>query len=185
MVLEERRKALEEQFFHKQNAKQLEQLREQQRNKDAKQALEVASGISNDELLTALVETGIAVDTLAAVALVPLVEVAWADGIVQEEERVAIMKAATDAGIEENTGPHALLSDWLTQRPPPQLMTTWKAYVGELLRELSDEQRKTFGDKLVARATIIAKAAGGFLGIKSIDSNEKRVLEEISAALHK
>ena len=182
-LLEERRKALEELFFQKQNAKNLERLREQKRAKEAKQALGDVSGITNDELLQALLDAGLSAETLAAVSLIPLVVVAWADGEVQANEQTTIMKAAEEAGIHSGTEPHALLSDWLTQQPTEDLMSTWKVYMMELLETLSDAQRKVFAEKLIARSTAVAQAAGGFLGIAAIDGNEKRVLAEIRAAL--
>ena len=183
MVLDERRQALEEQFFQQQNAKHLEQIREQQRTKQAKQVLRETSGISDEELLDALVATGISADTLLAVALVPLVEVAWADGQVQEKERKAIIKAAEDKGVTSGTSAHALLADWLTHKPPMELMTAWKAYISELLRQLSKAQQTVLAHQVVNRATAVARAAGGVLGFNSISKEEKRVLADIQAAM--
>ena len=183
MVLDERRKALEDQFFQKENAKYLERIRQQQQKHDAKKALEEVSGITDDGLLEVLVATGISADTLTAVSLVPLVEVAWADGKVQDNERNAIMKAAEHKGIATGSGPHELLADWLTHKPQPELMATWKAYVKELLQELSDQQRIILAHQVTGRAKAVAEAAGGLLGFKTVSKAEQTVLADIEAAL--
>jgi len=49
--------------------------------------------------LDSLIASGISPDTIAAVSLIPLVAVAWADKKLEAKERDAILNAATEAGI--------------------------------------------------------------------------------------
>ena len=85
--LGDRKKALEESFFAKENAKLVERLRNRKLAEQAEQSLMQASGIRDTQILRKLVELGIEADTWAAISLVPLIEVAWADGNVDPKER--------------------------------------------------------------------------------------------------
>ena len=57
------------------------------------------SGLTDPDLLNLLLELGIDSETLAALTLVPLVEMAWADGSISAHERVAVLEAATLIGV--------------------------------------------------------------------------------------
>ena len=78
--LGDRKKALEESFFAKENEKLRHALQEKETVRTAKEALGEASGISDDAVLEHLMALDIGSDTVAALSLVPLVEVAWAEG---------------------------------------------------------------------------------------------------------
>ena len=86
-VLGDRRKALEEEFFKKESEKLRARLREQADRETARAALAEASGIGDAEVLDRLVQLGMSAETFAALSLVPLVEVAWASGKVEPQER--------------------------------------------------------------------------------------------------
>ena len=182
-ILGGRRKALEESFFAKQNEKLRRALREQEAAKARKEALAAASGISDDAVLEELIALDIAADTVAALALVPLVEVAWADGSIDDKERVAILTAAEQAGLEKGGASHQLLQSWLTARPDQDVRRAWKEYVEALCNTLSAEPKQALKEQMVGRARAVAEAAGGFLGLGSkVSSKEKAVLDELEQA---
>src|SRR5437763_2479063 len=60
----------------------------------AHQELRKASGMTDPALLDQLVALGMTGKTVAALSLVPLIWVAWADGVIQDNERTAILHAA-------------------------------------------------------------------------------------------
>ena len=70
-------RALEEAFYTKENARLLEQLRE----KKQRTALREVVQIEDDAFLDRLIELGINSEAVLALKLVPLLAVAWADGI--------------------------------------------------------------------------------------------------------
>ena len=111
--LGERKKALENEFFTKQNARLLEKLREEKKRSAAREALAEASNIRDPVLLDHLVGLDIGPDTWTALALVPLVEVAWADGTLSRKERKAILEAAADNGVRPGKPSYELLESWL------------------------------------------------------------------------
>lgn len=180
-ALQDRRKSLEEAFFAKQDAKLIAQLRADREKKLGIAALKSASRIEDPELLARLVDLGIDARSWTALALMPLVEVAWADGSVEPKERKAILAAAREHGVEPGSPGEALLESFLTTRPGPSVFAAWGGYVTELVANLSAEEREAMRARLVERARKVAKAAGGMLGIASISDAEKRVI----AALEK
>ena len=110
-VLSDRRQALEEEFFRKKNERLAAELRLKRITDEAKDGIGEASGIRDEAVLDKLVELGIGAETLTAMTLVPLVEVAWADGQMDAKERHAILKGAEAQGIGAGT-PSGMLLAW-------------------------------------------------------------------------
>jgi len=179
--LGDRKKALEESFFAKQNAALLERIRAQHQKESRVEQLRRVCDISDPELVDKLVELGLDAESWAALSLVPLVEVAWADGSLEAQERKAILAAAAEEGITPGSPSQALLDRWLDERPQPTLFAAWGAYATGLAAKLDGGERSALRRDLVERARKVAKAAGGMLGLKSVSDAEKRVI----AALEK
>ncbi len=180
--LGDRAKALEESFFHKKNEQLLEKLREELKTKEQKDALAAASGLRNDKVLTDLLANGIQSETFAALSLVPLVVVAWADGEIQDEERTAIMDSAVRAGIHSPSACYDLLQQWLDHEPPTDLLKAWKEYVHSLRDTLDEEAALALKHEVIGRARHVAQAAGGILGIHKIAASEQAVLNDLEHA---
>ena len=175
-------KALEDSFFVKENARLLKKLKEKEAEAAKRQSFKDIANIENEVLIDALIELDIEPHEIAALSLVPLVEVAWADGAIQSRERKAIIKAAEEGGIEAGSENHDLLENWLGTKPGPELMKTWKVYAHALLERLDDVVGSELKKRLMTRTTEIAEAAGGFLGIGAISDSEQRVLDELARA---
>lgn len=174
--LEDRRKSLEEEFFHKESQKDLEKLREKLAKQTSKEELKKASGMEDDAVLDRLVELGIRADTVVALSLVPLIKVAWADGEIQDREREAIMHGAEGKGIDKDSTAAELLKKWLHKKPDESLFTAWAAYIKTLCAELTSEQTTILKTQVTRFARVIAESAGGFLGIGRISNEEKEAL---------
>ena len=182
-VLADRRNALEEEFFKKHNERLTKELRLKRVTQEAKAEIGRASGIRDEAVLDKLVELGIGATTLAAMTLVPVVEVAWADGKMDEGERQAILKAAEKQGIARGTASFALLEDWLLNRPPPRLLSAWRDYIGALCEEMLPQDRRKLKSEVLSRARAVAKAAGGFLGLGSkVSAEEEQILGILETA---
>ncbi|MDH3686399.1 MAG: hypothetical protein OEP95_09235 [Myxococcales bacterium] len=178
--LGDRKKALEESFFAKQNAALLDKMREERERQVVVDALAANSNISNRHTLKKLVDLGLDTATWAALSIVPLVEVAWADGEVDGRERAAVLDAAHEHGVEKGTPSHELLESWLEKRPASSLFASWGAYAAEISSNLSPAEREELRANLAERAESVARAAGGILGIGSISTPERRVLDALS-----
>ncbi len=181
-TLQDRGKALEEAFFRAENAKVRAELRKKRERSANKEALTEASGLQDDETLEQLTTLGIGGDTIAAMAVVPLVEIAWADGHMDDREVEAILNGAKESGIEPGTAAYALLESWMREQPSEDLMATWQSYIRAVCDEISAEQRWRLEELIIGRAQNVAAAAGGFLGIGKISGEESRVLETLRAA---
>jgi hypothetical protein len=182
VTLEDRAKALEDQFFEKENQKKLEAMRAQEAAKTTREDLRKASGMTDDAVLDKLIALGLKTNTIAALSLVPLIEVAWADGEIQDNERNAILQGAHGKGLEQGSDGYELLQSWLRKRPAPTLVEAWEAYIKALTSQLNDEQNKLLKNQIVGFAKMVAASAGGFLGIGKVSSEEEKILARIDAA---
>ena len=174
--LGDRRQAFEAIFFARKEAKVLDQLREERERLAAIEGLTRASGIDDADLLARLVDLGLDARSWTALALVPLVEVAWADGEVDAKERAAILAAAAEHGLHRTAPGYVLLEHFLRARPDASLFASWGGYMTEVAAQLTPEERGEVRQLILDRARKVATAAGGILGLGSISDAEKRVL---------
>jgi len=178
------RKALEDAFFARENEKLRQRLRDLDQTKRRKEALAAVSGITDDAVLDRLAALDLTSETFAALSLVPLIAVAWADGSIDDQERAAVFARAADLGVAPGDVSHELFQRWLADRPPPALVALWKSYVRALADGMSPADRQAFKVKLLERARSVAEAAGGFLGLGSkVSPPEQRVLDDLASAV--
>jgi hypothetical protein len=181
--LGDRKRALEEEFFRKQERGLLERLRTEQATQSAREELSRASGLTDTAVLDRLIGLGLQASTLAAMGLVPLVAVAWADGTLDARERQAVSSALETAGINPESPAWQLLQSWLTSPPSPSLLEVWKAYMAALCPQLSASDRISLRDSTLGRARAVAEASGGFLGLGSkVSSAEEAMLHTLAEA---
>jgi len=183
--LDERRAALEDEFFHRENEKKLAKLKEQLTASETKEELRKASGMTDEAVLDRLVALGLRGPTVAALSLVPLVAVAWADGELQDKEREQILHAAEAKGMGAGTAGHELLTSWLQKKPDDSLVDAWEGYMKALLAQLNDEQVRILKNQIIGFAKVIAESAGGFLGFGKVAGSEEKVLARVEAAFKK
>lgn len=179
--LRARGKALEEAFFRREEERlrEIQQLRRDEAS--AAHALAEASGIEDEAILRRLASLGVRAETLAALTLIPLVEVAWADDRMEDREREAVLSGAESSGIAAGSPSHGLLELWLDDRPPPDLFAVWRDFIAALCAQLSPEERLHLRDNLVGRAQRVAEAAGGLLGLRDpVSKLEKAVLDDLT-----
>jgi hypothetical protein len=180
--LEERGRALENQFYDKENKAKLAAMKEKLDTQRTREDLRKASGMTDDAVLDKLVELGLRSNTIAALSLVPLIEVAWADGEIQDNERTAILQGAHGKGLEQGTDGYELLQSWLKSRPDAGLFDAWESYIKALASQLNDEQNRLLRNQIVGFAKMVAAAAGGFLGIAKVSTTEEKSLARIEQA---
>jgi hypothetical protein len=175
-------KSLEDAFFLAHDARLVAEMREREKRASRKKALTEVSGITDDKVLDQLVEQDIHAETLAAFSLIPLIEVAWADGEIQKEERAVLLRAVREAGIPEGGIAFELMKEWLTRRPEPKLMTLWQGYAKALMGVLSADAGAKIRTTIMNHARAIGEAAGGFLGFGRTSPKEEKALQELEGA---
>jgi hypothetical protein len=117
--------------------------------------------------------------------LVPLVEVAWAEAGVAEEERSLILEAARLRGINEVSAAYKELTQWLKQRPPEEFFEKTLRLIRAVLQALPPGEREHETQDISAYCARIAKASHsfGFLPIGHISAEERQILEQIATTL--
>lgn len=182
-AFDDRRRALEEQFFRNQDQKLVASMKAEAEKKQLKEGLKSASGIQDPAVLDRLADLKIGAETLAALSIVPLVEVAWCDGELDAKEKEAILRAAAGLGIAPGSPAHGLLTGWLQKAPPMELLGAWESYTRMLCERFDPAARAKLRDELIGRARKVAEAAGGFLGLMSkISQPEQNMLDRLAKA---
>ena len=181
-LTEKRRQTLEDMFFYEQDRRIIEQRAKLQQMKQTKASLARVSGIHDDALLEKLIELEIGPETLATLIGIPLIEVAWADGEMDDKERKKLFEYAEKAGLRQKGLDPKIMSAWLKKKPDPALLKAWKHYIQTLCKELSAHERKALQDEVMADARSIAEAAGGILGLAKISAEEKAMLKKLEEA---
>ena len=172
-------KALEDRFFLEESLVLKEQLARLRRQQETEEALSKVSGIVNKAVLQELVALNIRPEILSALCLVPIIEVAWASGKIEEEERKAVLKGAQKLGYGED---QAILQEWLVRKPDATLIDAWKVYLQGLCEILSSEAILVLKTDITGHSKAVAEASGDFLGLTNpVSATEKAVLDSIAA----
>ncbi len=178
----ERRRALEEEFFRKQNEELLASMRAKSEAVHVRDALRSMVGTTDDLLVAHIMELGMTAATLTAIAVLPLVAIAWADGTLEDAERDQILRDSSVAELGEPA--RTLLTGWLDTAPENELLETWVEYIQSLLPRLDPSARESLKATTLARATLVAEAAGGgpYRMGRRTSSEEQSILQKIEAA---
>ena len=150
---------------------------------EAAGALGRATGIDDPDLLARLAELGIRAETLAALTLIPLIETAWADGIMDGKERAAVLHGAATSGIAPDSASYRLLEIWTMERPAPEISAIWHEFIAAIAESLDERERAALRAKIIGRAWAVANAAGGFLdAAPSVSAEESAALAALDSA---
>ena len=186
-IFKERGRSLEEEYFRKHQAKLLEKLREHGRLEEISEALAVKLQIDNPELLRRIIALGVTLDTGPAFLLLPLVQVAWAEGAVTDRERQTVLALAEERGVEKTSAASAQLQQWMQARPGNQLFDTAIEAIKSGLSVLSPEERAQRIKRIVDACRQVAEASGGLSRLlklgSGVSSEEESLLDGIASTL--
>jgi len=115
--LGDREKAMEADYFRKENERLLEKLRQGAKLDDIAKALGEKLQVDNQELLARIRGLDLTREAAPALFLTPLVQVAWAEGSVGNREREAVLRLARERDVEEGSPTYLQLVEWLKVRP--------------------------------------------------------------------
>ena len=177
--LTDRGQALETEFFHQQDQKAIEALKNKLENKAASEALSEHIGVGNLDVVGSLVSNGINVETFAAIKFTPLVLVAWADNQLDEQERASILEKAQEKGVSEDI--MKVVGSWMSSKPNSSLKKAWIAFMTEYVQSLEGPQRNALKAEILGDSTDVAASSGGFFGFGSISEPEQELIDELSA----
>jgi len=184
-AFKERGRALEEEYFHRKERELIEKMRQKAAADAARDALGAKTGVADAQLLQDLHELGYTPETLSLLHVVPLVQMAWAEGHVSMRERDLIIEAARARGIESGSAADQMLAGWLAARPSGELFTTTMRAIGAMLASRPQEEREAGTKDLLSYLSSIATASGGVLGFGAVSAEERAVLARITQELEK
>src|SRR5690242_19549447 len=103
----------EDEYFRSKDRELIEKMRQAAAASEARSELETRSGIHDPALLQELQALGFTPDTVSLLPLVPIVQVAWAEAGVSDDERELILRFARERGITPGGAADAQLAGWL------------------------------------------------------------------------
>ncbi len=177
--LEDREHVLEEEYFWRKERALLTRLRADMRRENERRVLRRELGNADEVFLAKLQAIGLTPDTVGLLFVVPLIEVAWADGAVSTRERQLILETATRRGIAPDTPAHMQLTGWLDRCPDrPFFDTTFEAV--RMMLEAEDSDTRTANERdLIESCTRIAEATGEVLGLVRVSQGERECLRRL------
>lgn len=175
-------KRLEDLFFFKEDLKLKEELQALRQMKETTAALREASGIQDEVVLRKLVELNIRPETAATLAVVPLIEVAWANGTIDGKEKKAVLEALTAYGCPVNSIDYVLVERWLEHKPDPSLLQAWCQYIQSIRQQMSPDELGRLKAEILAHAAAVGRASGGILGVGAVSGQEQHTLAYIRNA---
>lgn len=181
-IFRQRGNALEDEFFRKVDAKLSQQLREKWEHEKEVEALKRETRIEDEAVIEELLNVDIHPGMIRAITLVPAIQVAWANGFVEQKERDAVLKAALECGITSESTTGVLLASWLEEKPSPDLFRAWKDYIRSMHDILDIASYRHLHQNAIETARRIAEAAGGILGIHAVSVAEERVIRDVEEA---
>lgn len=179
-----RGRALEEEYFRKRDRELAEKLRQAAAAQQKRQEMGHATGATDPALLQELEDLRFTPETVPLLPLIPMLQMAWAEGGVSAQERVLLVQIARSRGIAEGGAADRQLAEWMSERPSDDVFTR----AGRLIRALLDVEGSPVvtgltAAELVAYAEQIASASGGVLGIGKVSSEEKALLSRLGETL--
>ena len=181
--LDDLRTANEEAYFRRRNAELVEALKKKMAVEKGAAEIEAETGVQDATITEQLAQLGVTSETVRVLHLVPLVEVAWADGEIHPEERALLLEAAASAGLD--AGPaRAAFEEMLVARPTQGYFDTAMEFVRAMLVVMDDERATKACENLEQLAHRVADATGGVWGLWGrIDEEERAVLHRLSNRL--
>ena len=145
--------------------------------------LSAKTGLDDPALLGELQDLGFTPQTLPVLPLVPIVQMAWAEGGITPAERTLLIKVARERGITEGSPADTLLDGWMARKPTNDVFEKATRLIRAMLESGAPDTPTMSADDLIKYCERIATASGGILGIGKISADERATLSEIATAL--
>jgi hypothetical protein len=182
-ALSDRRRASEEDYFRKRDRELVAKMRQAAEAEQARRDMGTKTGLQDPEVLQELQALGFSPETVSLLPLVPVIQVAWAEGGVSNAERKLLVELARSRGIAEGSAADRQLAEWLARRPDAQVFASATRLIRAMLDVSSDERGDLTADDLLRYSERIAAASGGVLGLRRISAEEQTLLASIAAEL--
>ena len=159
-ILGDREKAMEDGYFRDQDAKLLKMLRDRAQLDEIALLLGEKLRVDDPALLVKVRDLGITLQTAPAFFLAPLVQVAWAEGRVQKDEREMVLILARQRGIAPDSPSYDVLEEWLKVKPSDALFDTAVEVLRVGFTVLPADEREERIKDVVRACREVAEASG-------------------------
>lgn len=173
----------EEDYFRKQDQELIEKMRKAAADDRARMALGAQSGVQDPLLLGDIARLGFSADTVHLLPLVPILQVAWAEGGVSPAERTLIIEVARSRGVAEGSPADRQLAEWLAHPPSPDVFARAGRLIAAMLAASSGTAHDLSADDLVRQCERVAAASGGILGLGKVSAGERAAIEQLQKTL--
>jgi hypothetical protein len=137
----------------------------------------------SDPAVSALYASGFRPSTVSLLELLPLIEIAWADGAITPRERRILVSAAARRPAVRGQA-HTQLNQWLTERPTDEMFQTSRRTLRDLLDRADAEAAARARQTLLAETTLVLSDEGGLLGDDApMTPAQQRLLSDLAADL--
>ena len=176
-----RKRTNEEAYFQKRDRELIEQMRQRAKAQQELRELGEKVGVTDPELSRELAEMGFTPETVKLLPLIPILEMAWAEGEVTTAERKMVVDVARGRGIEAGGTADLQLADWLDRRPEDSVFRR----AGRLINALFESGGRFHitPDDIIKYCEAIADVSGGLFGIRRVSSDERATLSRIASEI--
>ena len=183
-ILQIREAAFEANYFQKKDAELVRRLKAVFNKAIDRETIRATTGVTDEQVLDRLIDLNLSGEMMAAFELLPIVEVAWADGGGDKKKCRAVLEAAEQYGVVPGSKAYEMLERRLNEGPSQDSRKVWFMYAAELKKTLSPEQLAEFRKDLLDLCNRVAEASGGILGlVLKTSANEHRVIDAVEKAL--
>lgn len=175
----------EEEYFRRKDRELIERMRHEAAAAAARKELETATGITDPDSLKDLEALGFTPATLGLLPLIPVLQVAWAEGGISTAEREMIVTLARSRDVEPGSVADQQLQGWLDTRPSDETFRKAGRLIGAMLDHPEGAEMQVTADDLIKYCEQIAQASGGIFGFGSVSVEEKTALQQIATQLKK
>ena len=183
-ALTKRGRALEDEYFRNKDRELIEKIRQAAATEQARQDLGRKAGLADPQDVQELQDLGFTPDTVGLLPLVPIIQMAWAEGGIAKAERELILRLARSRGIEAGSAADQRLTEWLTHQPAEAVFAGATRLIRAILDSGAAQTGNLNADDLVKYCEEIASASGGVFGIGRVSAEERALLASIAADLH-
>lgn len=174
----------EEEYFQTQELERRKAMREkaEQQAASQKEQREIAGNLGTDDaaLIERIQALGLDGEVAGVLHLLPLVQVAWADGSISGAERKTIMQALDARGVEPGSAAANFIASLLEEQPSETLMDEILVILKDLLAAKGLQP-----ESVLSACTDVAQASGGLFGFGDKMSQEERdAINRIGASLN-
>src|SRR5690349_18400554 len=106
-IWKDRGNAFEEQWANAQDEELVKKMREKARLEEIAESLAQVLQVEHPDILKRVADLGVTLETGPALLLAPLVQIAWAEGKVTDDERATVLRLAHGRGLAETSPAYA------------------------------------------------------------------------------